>query len=288
MTEDLFVNLWINHDSIDASKSFSSYLHTIARNSAINFLKHKYVHDTYLNSSQEIEYSSTSEEDLIAKELGLLIDDIVGKMSEQRKMIYTLSRQEGLSNAEIAIQLNTTKKKCRKSVKPRIKGDTESYLVLFIIFFYKNIHFFIELFCHQTVYIVNTAKMEKSNIITRIIKKFLSGRFSVETEEKVQRWIMKEENAEEKEKASLEYWNELDTEADSKTYSALERVNLRTGYNKEHLENIVLYHKFVRIVAVVIPICLLAGRIALLYPFRKRADRNIHSLWRTKALGSAG
>ena len=26
--------------------------------------------------------------------------------------------------------------------------------------------------------------MEKSNIITRIIKKFLSGRFSVETEEK--------------------------------------------------------------------------------------------------------
>ena len=37
--------------------------------------------------------------------------------------------------------------------------------------------------------------MEKSNIITRIIKKFLSGRFSVETEEKVQRWIMKEENA---------------------------------------------------------------------------------------------
>ena len=25
LTEDLFVNLWINHDSIDASKSFSSY-----------------------------------------------------------------------------------------------------------------------------------------------------------------------------------------------------------------------------------------------------------------------
>lgn len=48
LTEDLFVNLWINHDSIDASKSFSSYLHTIARNSAINFLRHKYVHDTYL------------------------------------------------------------------------------------------------------------------------------------------------------------------------------------------------------------------------------------------------
>jgi len=115
LTEDLFVNLWINHDSIDASKSFSSYLHTIARNSAINFLKHKYVHDTYLNSSQEIEYSSTSEEDLIAKELGLLIDDIVGKM------IYTLSRQEGLSNAEIAIQLNTTKRNVESQLSLALK-----------------------------------------------------------------------------------------------------------------------------------------------------------------------
>ena len=81
----------------------------------------KYVHDTYLNSSQEIEYSSTSEEDLIAKELGLLIDDIVGKMPEQRKMIYTLSRQEGLSNAEIAIQLNTTKRNVESQLSLALK-----------------------------------------------------------------------------------------------------------------------------------------------------------------------
>ena len=42
--------------------------------------------------------------------------------------------------------------------------------------------------------------MEKSNIITRIIKKFLSGRFSVETEEKVQRWIMKKKTRRRKKK----------------------------------------------------------------------------------------
>ena len=101
LTEDLFVNLWINHDSIDASKSFSSYLHTIARNSAINFLKHKYV--------------------LIAKELGLLIEDVVEKMPEQRKMIYTLSRNEGLSNAEIAIQLNTTKRNVESQLSLALK-----------------------------------------------------------------------------------------------------------------------------------------------------------------------
>ena len=36
LTEDLFVNLWINRHSIDTSRSFNSYLHTIARNAAIN------------------------------------------------------------------------------------------------------------------------------------------------------------------------------------------------------------------------------------------------------------
>ena len=108
LTEDLFVNLWINRHSIDISKSFDSFLHTVARNSAINFLKHKYVEDTYLNNIQKQECSSTSEEDLITKELGLLIDDTVEKMPEQRKKIYILSRNEGLSNEEIATQLNTT------------------------------------------------------------------------------------------------------------------------------------------------------------------------------------
>ena len=120
LTEDLFVNLWINRHSIDTSKSFNSYLHTIARNAAINFLKHKYVSDAYLNNL-DTEYSSTSEEDLIAKELEMLIDKLVGGMPEQRRMIYTLSRNEGLSNAEIAERLNTTKRNVESQLSLALK-----------------------------------------------------------------------------------------------------------------------------------------------------------------------
>ena len=103
------------------SKSFNSYLHTIARNAAINFLKHKYVSDAYLNHNQETGYSSTSEEDLIAKELEMLIDELVGGMPEQRRMIYTLSRNEGLSNAEIAERLNTTKRNVESQLSLALK-----------------------------------------------------------------------------------------------------------------------------------------------------------------------
>lgn len=81
LTEDLFANLWINRHSIDTSQSFNSYLHTIARNAAINFLKHKYVCDAYLNHN----------------------------------------RNEGLSNAEIAERLNTTKRNVENQLSLALK-----------------------------------------------------------------------------------------------------------------------------------------------------------------------
>ena len=156
LTEDLFVNLWINRHSIDTSRSFNSYLHTIARNAAINFLKHKYVCDAYLNNNQETGYSSTSEEDLIAKELEMLIDELVGGMPEQRRMIYTLSRNEGLSNAEIAERLNTTKRNVESQLSLALKEYGRlfhvswyhyySIIFFFILLYKKNFHFLIELF----------------------------------------------------------------------------------------------------------------------------------------------
>ena len=124
--------------------------------------------------------------------------------------------------------------------------------------------------------------MKKSNI-SKIIKMFLSARFPSETEEKVQKWIIKDQNQQAKAKASLDYWNELDVEADSSTYVSLERVNLRTGYNKEHLTNVASYQKFARVAAVFI------GRRNVLLSFSpKRNDRGICCLWRTEASNLAG
>ena len=122
--------------------------------------------------------------------------------------------------------------------------------------------------------------MKKSNI-SKIIKIFLSARFPSETEEKVQKWIIKDQNQQAKAKASLDYWNELDVEADSSTYVSLERVNLRTGYNKEHLTNVASYRRYCSFVFI--------GRRNVLLSFSsKRNDRGICCLWRTEASNLAG
>lgn len=109
--------------------------------------------------------------------------------------------------------------------------------------------------------------MENNNI-NRIIRKYLSERLLPETEEKVQRWLIREKDQEVKEKASLDYWNDLEATTDPTTYAALERVNLRTGHNKEHLANIASYRKFTRVAAVFIPLLILAGGLLFYLPFR--------------------
>ena len=57
----------------------------------------------------------------------------------------------------------------------------------------------------------------EQNIIYRILRKYLSARFSPETEESVQRWLIKDQDAEEKQKASSDYWNELEVKVDIET-----------------------------------------------------------------------
>lgn len=133
LAEDLFVTLWTKRQSIDTSKSFSAFMHTMARNAAINFLERKYIHQIYLSNATFQELTSTAEDDMIAKELGLQIDDVVDSMPAQRKQIYNLSRNEGLSNEEIALRLNTTKRNVESQLSLALK-EIRKTISLFFLF----------------------------------------------------------------------------------------------------------------------------------------------------------
>jgi RNA polymerase sigma-70 factor (ECF subfamily) len=132
LTEELFINLWTNRESIDISKSFNSYLHTMARNAALNFLRHKLVQDTYHNNFSQPDAGFSSEDDLIARETALLIEMTVERMPEQRKKIYRLSRNEGLKNEEIAERLNTTKRNVESQLSLALK-DIHKVISAFLI-----------------------------------------------------------------------------------------------------------------------------------------------------------
>lgn len=133
LAEELFVTLWMKRRSIDTSKSFNAWMHTIARNAALNFLKRKYTYDALLSDTSFSELSATAEDEWIAKELEQQIDRLIDQMPVQRKQIYKLSRNEGLSNEEIAVRLQTTKRNVESQLSLALKEIRKAILSFFLL-----------------------------------------------------------------------------------------------------------------------------------------------------------
>jgi hypothetical protein len=71
--------------------------------------------------------------------------------------------------------------------------------------------------------------MERQTRISRLVGQFLRNRFSAQTEERVQRWLVDPRDAEEKEAASLEFWNQLDAKPELSAHRSWKRVAARAG-----------------------------------------------------------
>ncbi len=71
--------------------------------------------------------------------------------------------------------------------------------------------------------------MDKQTRISRLVRQFLGDRFSAPTEERVQRWLVEERDDEEKEAASLEFWESLAEAPASLSRRSWERVKMKAG-----------------------------------------------------------
>lgn len=134
LSQNVFEKIWNIKESIDESKSFSSFLYTIARNTAFNYLKHKLVKESYYERLSKEEEFDDPLEVIFAKEIALLIEMSVEKMSERRKKIYNYSRHQGLTNEEIAIKLNISKKTVENHLS-LILSELRKIISAFILLF---------------------------------------------------------------------------------------------------------------------------------------------------------
>mgnify|MGYP000794906445 FL=1 len=112
LTQEIFLKLWTHRSRFTEVSTFGSYLYVLAKHTAFNYIESRRVNLVSLERAGEEdgERSDTPYEDLVAKDLRLLVDMIVETMPPQRKMIYRMSRDEGLSNTEIAENLQLSKK----------------------------------------------------------------------------------------------------------------------------------------------------------------------------------
>lgn len=111
IAQDLFLSLWKDRGKLREVRSFSSYLFQMARFTVFDYFKRLAVSEKYTNEFLLNAVASQSEEEAIfVRELQTVINHAVEQMSPQRKLIYRMSREQGLSNDEIASRLGISKR----------------------------------------------------------------------------------------------------------------------------------------------------------------------------------
>ncbi len=137
LAQEVFVKIWTNRDGIDLSRNFNTYIYISARNATMNFLRHKYVRDSFAADQMKAgggEYAS-GEDMIMAREIDLIVDMTLMKMPTQRKAVYELNRREGLSNDEIAERLNISKKTVENHMSLALK-ELKGVIKMFAVMVY--------------------------------------------------------------------------------------------------------------------------------------------------------
>lgn len=109
VTQEVFVGIWVSRAGLKNVDNIESYLYTSTYNKSLQHLKRLRNEQEILlwATEQKDQQSSNSTENEIAyREARSALHAAVELMPAQRKLIYRMSREQGLSNQEIASMLN--------------------------------------------------------------------------------------------------------------------------------------------------------------------------------------
>jgi RNA polymerase sigma-70 factor (ECF subfamily) len=110
LVQRTFIKVWENKVNIDPDKSFISYLCTIAKNMLLNEYEHQtvqFIYQEYVKANF-IDEDRGTEKEVEKNLLEEYIDKLAEELPPRRREIFILSKKDGLSNKEIAQQLQIT------------------------------------------------------------------------------------------------------------------------------------------------------------------------------------
>lgn len=143
IVQEVFISLWQRRAKLQIKTSLKSYLYTSTVYKVYDhFSKNKKMlkDELFDNFENKIE-TSNPETKLMHEELIHLLDSIIDTLPDKCKEVYKLSRENMLSNKEIAEQLNISQRTVEGHISKALKILKESLGVVvsveFILFFLK-------------------------------------------------------------------------------------------------------------------------------------------------------
>jgi RNA polymerase sigma-70 factor (family 1) len=134
--QEVFISLWRNRHTIDASNTLSPYLFAALKYSIIKRIYRKTRRGEQVPLSLELmERSGTQEDDqFLVKELQTAILQELDHLPARMRQVYDLSRVENLRTSEIAERLNISEQTVKNTLTTALKRLRQriSHLIFFI------------------------------------------------------------------------------------------------------------------------------------------------------------
>lgn len=144
IVQDTFLKLWNTREQLKSDQPLKAYLFKISYNTSIDLIRHRLKNEKYVEYLKLHFSEDGGDVENLAdyNELSDTIEKIVAEFPEQRQRIFRMSREEGLSHAEIADKLGITTKTVEnhinlalKTVRKKLSSGSFGMILFSALFF---------------------------------------------------------------------------------------------------------------------------------------------------------
>jgi len=143
---ETFLKIWKAKESLVLVRSFEDYAYTLAKNLLFNQLKRKKVNQRVmqlLSDQSIINTGASPDQELLFKQYYQAAIQAINRLPEQKRRIFLLRTQEGMSLGEIATEMGISVSAVKKhlyaafdTVKETLRQNTGDILLFLLLYFY--------------------------------------------------------------------------------------------------------------------------------------------------------
>jgi RNA polymerase sigma-70 factor (family 1) len=125
--QDVFVKIWLRRQQLTEIEHFGGYLYRMAQNQAINGLRRLSMETLMLADLRQraIQTGTAPDEALLYKQAQERLKAAIDQLPHQQRMVYKLSREQGLDRAAIAHQMGLSASTIKNHMNLALKAIRE-------------------------------------------------------------------------------------------------------------------------------------------------------------------
>lgn len=139
IVQSVFVSIWENRRTIFINSSVKSYLVSCVRNGCLNYLRRSkvFVDSENAEIGRTPLYADSCDSLYMVSELTELLKEAIIKLPESYQKVFFMSRIDGRSNKEVAVELGISEKSVERykiKISDYLKDELRDYIPLILFF----------------------------------------------------------------------------------------------------------------------------------------------------------